>query len=236
MGAWAQKRAIERTQWEPLIRSGMTVAQMAVQRGVSRQRISQKLEALDLSDLYKRIQGLSHTAKRSARQQEAEDKCMERWGCDLATRREINREKAGLAYTRQRENAKRRCIDWNLSLGQWWDIWKRSGHWKNRGIYKGQYCMSRVGDQGPYAVGNVAIVPNSDNFKEAKSHSTKAKFTGVYCTRPGSAKPWAAYAKKRFIGYYESEELARDARARRLTGAALVSGQLVSAGIRQAHP
>lgn len=216
MGAWAKKRAIERAEWEPVIRAGATVSQLAAQRGVSRQRISQKLQALGLSELYQSLQGISRAQKHSAREDEEEANCMKRWGCDLRTRREINRERAGVAYTRQRENAKRRGIAWDMSLGQWWEIWQKSGQWKNRGIYKGQYCMSRLGDVGPYSPENVAIIPNADNAREARSHAKEAPVTGVYCVRPGSSKPWAVYAKRKMIGYFESEEKGGEARARHL--------------------
>jgi hypothetical protein len=103
-----------------------------------------------------------------------------------------------------------------MNLGQWWSLWKESGKWKSRGVYKGQYCMSRLGDVGPYAPGNVAIIPNADNSREARTHSKKSPITGVYCVHPGTNKPWGAYVKRRIIGYFESDKKAEDARARRL--------------------
>jgi hypothetical protein len=54
-----------------------------------------------------------------------------------------------------------------LSFEEWWDIWQKSGHWEERGKCKGQYVMSRIGDQGPYKVGNVFIQTNAQNIKDA---------------------------------------------------------------------
>ena len=58
----------------------------------------------------------------------------------------------------QRQSARNRKITWNLTFDEWWDIWQQSGHWNNRGVHKGQYCMSRIGDVGSYEIGNVFIL------------------------------------------------------------------------------
>jgi len=216
MGKWEQKRAIERQQWEPLLRSGVTMKQIAVQRGVCRQRIFQKLSTLGLLDLYHAIHGIKSAEKKAAQVSAADAKCYERWGCDLATRREMTQEKVGYAYSQQKRNAASRGVAWEMNLPEWWAIWKDSGMWKKRGKFKGQYCMSRFGDVGPYKIGNVAIVSNADNAREAKTHHQKANTTGVYCTMPGTSKPWVAYAKKKYIGYFATESEAEEARSRQL--------------------
>lgn len=61
------------------------------------------------------------------------------------------------AFAHQRVLARRRGISWELGLWDWWSIWQESGHWLDRGKGGGKYVMSRVGDSGPYAVGNVFI-------------------------------------------------------------------------------
>lgn len=67
----------------------------------------------------------------------------------------------------QRQNARRRGIDWDLSFDQWLKIWMDSGHWHQRGIKsRDAYVMSRKGDQGPYSVANVVIKTNYDNVIE----------------------------------------------------------------------
>src|ERR1700691_4303747 len=74
--------------------------------------------------------------------------------------------------------AKRRGIPFELTFNEWWDIWTSSGHWNERGRYRHQYVMARHGDVGPYAVGNVKIITNSENVKEVcGERSIQAKLT-----------------------------------------------------------
>jgi hypothetical protein len=75
----------------------------------------------------------------------------------------------------QRYSANRRGIPFDLTFDQWWAIWQASGHWNERGCKKGQYCMSRVGDQGPYAVGNVFIQLHADNVKDVGHDITRTQ-------------------------------------------------------------
>ncbi len=70
------------------------------------------------------------------------------------------------AYKQHRKNAARRKIDFLLTLEEWTAIWVESGHWAERGCRRGQYVMARIGDQGPYAVGNVKIISTSENIRE----------------------------------------------------------------------
>ncbi len=70
------------------------------------------------------------------------------------------------AYKRQRQHAKQRCIAWLFNYSTWWKIWIESREWENRGNKKGQYCMSRPGDKGPYSPWNVKIITHSENSRE----------------------------------------------------------------------
>ena len=66
----------------------------------------------------------------------------------------------------QKACAKRRGIDFKLTFEEWFDIWKRSGHFAQRGCRIGEYQMARHNDAGPYAVGNVKIVTSGQNWAE----------------------------------------------------------------------
>jgi hypothetical protein len=70
------------------------------------------------------------------------------------------------AFWAQQQNAKYRGVPFLLTFEQWWDIWKKSGHWHERGRGKNKYCMARFGDKGAYEVGNVKIITNSQNSSE----------------------------------------------------------------------
>lgn len=74
--------------------------------------------------------------------------------------------KYNTAYLAHKQNAAVRSIDFLLTYEEWLQIWEQSGHLHERGCRKGQYCMARFGDKGPYAVGNVKIILHRDNILE----------------------------------------------------------------------
>ena len=71
--------------------------------------------------------------------------------------------------------AKQRNIPFLLSFDEWWLMWEQSGKWDERGNSRGKYVMSRIGDMGPYAVGNVIIQLHSDNIRQAHYGNTHSK-------------------------------------------------------------
>jgi len=91
-------------------------------------------------------------------------------------------------FARQKAMAKVRNIEWQLTFEEWWHIWEQSGKYEQRGRGAGKYCMSRIGDVGPYSVNNVVIKTIDDNNREAhagKKQSPEiiaqrvAKITGI---------------------------------------------------------
>lgn len=88
-------------------------------------------------------------------------------------------------YTKHKKNAKRRGIPFVLTFDEWWAIWRRSKRWNQRGNATGdQYVMSRHGDEGPYAAGNVSIVKHAENAAERNT---------IYHQRPSYAGATARY-------------------------------------------
>jgi hypothetical protein len=107
---------------------------------------------------------------------------------------------AHLKYVWQRNNAKRRNIDFPITFDEWLSIWLASGHWHQRGIKSADnYVMSRLGDTGPYSVDNVVIKSNRDNVLEGnvgvKKPGNALVFTCLHCKYPAHAnnreKHWA---------------------------------------------
>ena len=91
----------------------------------------------------------------------------------------------------QRQSARQRKIEWNLTLEQWWGIWEQSGHWPDRGVHRGQYCMSRIGDTGAYEIGNVFIQLHCNNIRDAhlgKKDGPRSKDV-LDKIRPGGQRP-----------------------------------------------
>lgn len=69
-------------------------------------------------------------------------------------------------YVQQRKNANKRGIAFQMSFAVWEWLWLDSGKWSERGPLPHQYCMSRHGDEGPYAVANVTIKTVRENLDE----------------------------------------------------------------------
>lgn len=84
---------------------------------------------------------------------------------------------AGLpdAYRAQRKNARVRGIGFLLTFSEWLQVWRESGKLDERGRTGGCYVMSRRGDVGPYAIGNVFIQLHAENVKEGFAIKRQAK-------------------------------------------------------------
>ena len=97
-------------------------------------------------------------------------------------------------YVENKNNAKRRRIDFLLSLEEWCEIWRRSGKWLERGRGADKYCMCRKGDIGAYSLGNVFIGQGKHNVRDGNigkptSDETRAKISEAH---KGTIKPWCA--------------------------------------------
>lgn len=163
-----------------LYRDGYTLAKIGEQYGLTRERVRQilmKYHGIRATD------GGIHKAaaqRRAKRDQRLEAECLAYYGCSraqLEAVREFGRQaaKAGdkksinplVAYKNQKGSAAWRGIPWELNFWQWWTIWQESGHWHERGRGAG-FVMCRVGDEGPYAVGNVFIATGCENSSDRK--------------------------------------------------------------------
>lgn len=71
-----------------------------------------------------------------------------------------------IAFIDQRRRAIERGVEFLFTFEQWLKIWQDSGHLHERGCHRGQYCMARYGDVGPYAIENVRIITNLENHHE----------------------------------------------------------------------
>lgn len=158
-----------------MFRDGKTLEYIGAQFGLTRERVRQILKVAGVH----RTEGGREKcteARRSRAAQRRDEACMQKYGCTHAQRQELlvlqrqalSRERGPIgAFGRQKASAVQRGIGWNLSLWQWWTVWQESGKWEQRGVRKGQYCMSRIGDSGPYELGNVRIVTVTENIKES---------------------------------------------------------------------
>lgn len=154
-----------------MFRAGHTLQEIGDEYGVSRERVRQLIKKVGVT-------GKDGGASKISRDREMlralakEWACVRRWGCTRAQLRYLRslaktREDSPVGkFCQQRQNARNRGIEWNLTLWEWWQIWEESGKWNQRGRNDGEYVMARYCDEGAYEVGNVRIVTCNENINE----------------------------------------------------------------------
>lgn len=80
-------------------------------------------------------------------------------------RRKIRENDPHFRYSKQKAHAAARGIPFLLTFDEWWAIWEP--YWELRGRSRDAFVMGRIGDVGPYAVGNVKIITHEQNRVEA---------------------------------------------------------------------
>jgi hypothetical protein len=167
-----------------LYKSGASQAEIGEKYRVSRQRVQQILSKIGIS--YRqggRAERVRQAAISVANERAA--KFLQKHGMTEVRFNQLNElvSSNGMtphyAFMEQRRNAMSRGVGWKLNFADWWSVWEESGKWMKRGIYRGEYVMSRPGDTGPYELGNVLIVTNGDNVREARERENAARTT--YC-------------------------------------------------------
>lgn len=193
-----------------LFRAGSTLSEIGVEYGITRERVRQLLKR-DFGITRKDGGGrLKAEKNRSLKAAKRDADCISRRGCTWDQYVELRRMRKPLAaFLRQKGNAGWRGIEWNLTLWQWWTIWQESGHWNERGRGQG-YVMCRVGDAGPYAVGNVFIAPARENTSK-QPRKTSGLPMGVLKNKSGYAARRCIDGKSRYLGSYPSPEMAHAA-------------------------
>lgn len=80
-------------------------------------------------------------------------------------------------FLKHRQNARARGVEFTLTFEEWNDVWQKSGKWRKRGNRSGRYVMGRMGDEGPYAKGNVYIILFNANIGERNQTVVRKKHT-----------------------------------------------------------
>lgn len=155
-------------------RSGRTLAEIAADYGVTRERVRQILRKD--AQVSAKDGGAALRLRRNRERVEAEalTRALAKHGCTPAQVRELrrlgrqamsqglHRERTPIgAFCRQRASATRNGHAWGLSLGQWWSIWQESGKWEERG--RGRYVLGRRDRSQGFTVENCEIRSSSEN-------------------------------------------------------------------------
>lgn len=213
-----------------MFRQGVTLEAIGRQFGLTRERVRQIIAGAGVSSAEGgqaqqiRIAGKAVDRKLLQRQRAQEDK----HGVPYELLRELRACGATTGYQRQRNNAAKRGIGFALTLAEWWAVWQASGKYHLRGRGIGRYCMSRIRDDGPYALGNVHIQSAVENSREAveKWRGKDKPIKGVFCLYPGRELAWLAAVGKKRLGFFATAEEAGAARAAHLAESGLSLGRL----------
>lgn len=159
---------------ERLYRSGVTLDDIGLKFSITRERVRQ---IMDKRGVPSRA-GMNLRTMQRARQKELlrrskwDRRSMSIYGCSFELARELNgglvfsaKRSPARIYIDQRKNSIRRGISWKITFPEWVALWKDSGKWEQRG--RGGYVMARIGDSGPYRVGNVEIITSAQNAKDS---------------------------------------------------------------------
>jgi hypothetical protein len=169
-----------------LFRGGKTLQEIGDMYNLSRERVRQLLKrnGLDSSGGGMLVNSIDIKAKKAKEARErADNRSVRIYGCDKATfdrlmlgYKRSERGSPAMAWSSQRNNAKKRGIEWDLSFFDWMTIWNESGKWNERGLGIGKYCMARRMDSGGYSAGNVYITTCDDNVRD---YQARLKVDGV---------------------------------------------------------
>lgn len=152
-----------------------TLKEIGDMYGITREMVRQRLQACGVD---KEIGGAAlrsvikkiHTPKKLSGR---ESSCQMWYGCSLEFRDKYGSPniKGTLtsAFKNQKNAARHRKIDWDLTFPEWIRIWEESGHIEERGFGSGKYVMSRICDIGSYSKDNVRIITHNENSKEARN-------------------------------------------------------------------
>ncbi|KRB22697.1 sigma factor-like helix-turn-helix DNA-binding protein [Mesorhizobium sp. Root172] len=160
---------------EAMYKAGKTLEEIGSVYSISRERVRQILTKYHGVTAKDGGQAARAIARKQRAAEKRNAKFMARYGCsfdDYKSFASLSKELRdnGTSYSRaplgayrdQERSAKRRNIEWSMTILEWWDIWQKSGKWALRGRGQG-YMMCRFGDAGPYAVGNVYIATGVHN-------------------------------------------------------------------------
>lgn len=169
-----------------LFRGGKTLQEIGEMYNISRERVRQLLKrhGLDSSNGGMLVNSIESQAKKAKEARErADNKSIRIYGCDRATflrlmagRKRAEKDSPAYLWSSQRNNAKKRGIDWDLNFFDWMTIWNESGKWDQRGLGIGKYCMARKMDSGGYTADNVYITTCDDNVRD---YQARLKVDGV---------------------------------------------------------
>lgn len=174
-GTEKQQRAAE---MEELFRAGKCLEEIGEKYDLTRERVRQILyqRGVARTDGGAYLRGLENAlVKQSRRTRWADEKYQAKYGCSFAECLKINNgvgvSRPGTiakSFSYQKNSADMRGVPWKMTLAEYHQVWLDSGKMLERGRGKQKYCMARKGDEGAYEIGNVEIITNQQNGRDAQ--------------------------------------------------------------------
>lgn len=127
-------------------------------------------------------------------------------------------------YIENRQSARQRGIPFKITFEEWLAWWQRQlgPDWQLlRGRRRYQFHMARVGDRGPYKLGNIKCITNSENIKEA----WEGERMRVAMASPERAAKISAFFKGRMFSPEHLENLSTAMMGNRNAQGQLQSGE-----------
>lgn len=193
-------------------RQGVNMTKIASQMDITRERVRQILKKHGITG--REAEAAKKVKKTESKQAAREARCLAKHGMTLAAYAAAVKAGHAASYRSQKNAANARGIEWALSFAEWLAIWEQSGKLDLRGRGVGYYVMSRVCDSGGYVFGNVHIQLSTENNREfiTKNRGKRNVNPGVYLMYPGLDRSWSAYACRKFLGNFATEQEAIAAR------------------------
>jgi hypothetical protein len=227
VGAGSKKIQERDKVWQNLyLNVGLNMAEIGNIYGVTRECVRQRMEYRGFTK-FDGKQWKDKQAEQLRRDTEKivlrEETLMKRYGIDMVTWAEIGAE-GRKAYVSHRKNSWNRGLEFTLTMGEWYTIWKESGKWNQRGRASNKYCMGRKDITKGYTKENSIILSIPENGHHSRTYyvhngAASGSRGGVYMLYPRANKPWVARAGKRSLGHFATEREARAAREQHLQAA-----------------
>lgn len=99
-----------------------------------------------------------------------------------------------MAFLQHRTNARRSQVPWELSLGEWMVVWRRSGKWELRGQGPRKFGMSRKDPDRGFTADNVRIARNAVALGRARAKQAARRNTATTSQPSGQAPSGKAQA------------------------------------------
>ena len=158
-------------QMATMYKSGVTLQEIGNRFSVSRERVRQLLKPTGI-DRYAgggHVRGIEYQRKQQEKLQAAREyRAQVHYGVTAAEYREIRKMGTHLQkhsplkryFTKKRNVIRKYGAEaWQLSLNDWWKVWKESGKFEDCGRQADKYTCTRIDLTKPFKAGNVKIVP-----------------------------------------------------------------------------